>query len=324
MSKAAVIKKPVEQELIAFNEYFKAVLHSDAKLLNMVSNYVLRSKGKQLRPVMVFLSAKLHGAVTDSSNVAATLIELMHTASLIHDDVVDDSMQRRGLFSVNALWKNKAAVLIGDFFLSKGLLVAIDNNAFQILRYFSNAVKEMSEGELIQIEKARFLSVDFDSYYSIIKKKTASLFVAALTSGACSAGATDDQIKNMEIFGENLGMAFQIKDDIFDYQKSNLIGKPTGNDLKEQKVTLPLLYVLSKLSAKEQNILRRKLKKQSNNSKVIQGIIDLTVKNGGLDYAERKMNEFAQKALAAISAYPESEVKTAMKELVNYVTERKK
>jgi len=324
MSKAAVIKKPVEQELKAFNDYFKAVLRSDAKLLNMVSNYVLRSKGKQLRPVMVFLAAKLHGKVTDQTNVAATLIELMHTASLIHDDVVDDSMQRRGLFSVNALWKNKAAVLIGDFFLSKGLLVAIDADAFQILRYFSDAVKEMSEGELIQIEKARFLSVDFDIYYDIIKKKTASLFVAALTSGAISSDATPEQIELMKVYGENLGMAFQIKDDIFDYQKSNFIGKPTGNDLKEQKMTLPLLYVMSKLPEKEQKELKRKLKRQSNNAKVIQDIIDFTVKNGGLEYAEKKMNEFAQKALDVLDMYENSDAKAAMVELVNYVTERKK
>lgn len=324
MSRSDKIKAPVSQELKEFNSYFKSVLHSDAKLLNLVSGYVLRSKGKQLRPIMVFLAAKLHGKTTDHTNVAATLIELMHTASLIHDDVVDDSMQRRGLFSVNALWKNKVAVLIGDFFLSKGLLVAVDSKAFEILGLFSEAVKEMSEGELIQIEKARMLSVDFDTYFDIIKKKTASLFVAALASGAKSAHATEEEIERMKRFGEYLGIAFQIKDDIFDYQKSSLIGKPSGNDLKEQKMTLPLLYVLSKLSEKEQKKIKKKLKQQEKKPHVIEEIIQMTIDNGGLEHAEKVMNDYANKALNELSSYPDSEIKTSLTGLVEYVTSRSK
>ncbi len=319
-----LIYKPIKEEMAKFEPFFKEQLKSGIPLLSIITNYVLRRKGKQMRPMLVFLSAKLNGTSNNNTYIAATLIELLHTATLIHDDVVDETYQRRGFFSINALWKSKIAVLVGDFFLSKGLITALDNDQIGILRIVSHAVKEISEGELLQIEKSRFLNITEEIYFEVIRKKTATLIAACTAAGALSVDADEQHIAKMKEFGTNLGIAFQIRDDLFDYEKTNLIGKPTGNDIKEKKITLPLIYTLRNMPKGDQKSLLRKIRRHHKNEIKVSEIIDLVKSKGGIEYTYDKMLEYKEKALDNLSFYPDSEVKQAIVALVNYTISREK
>ncbi|GAF04694.1 polyprenyl synthetase family protein [Saccharicrinis fermentans] len=274
--------------------------------------------------MLVFLSAKLTGTISESTYVAATLIELLHTATLIHDDVVDETYQRRGFFSINALWKSKIAVLVGDYFLSKGLMLALDTNQIGTLKVVSTAVKEMAEGELLQIEKSRKLDITEEVYYQIITKKTATLIAACTTAGAYSVDAADDKREMMNQFGTYLGIAFQIKDDLFDYEKNDLIGKPTGNDIREKKMTLPLIYVLNNCEVKERKRILSIIRRYHKNDKKVAEVIEFVRQNGGIEYTHRKMIEYKNKALEILEKFEDSEAKQSLKELVVFTTERKK
>lgn len=324
MSSIKKIKEPIIHEMNTFEPYFKSYMKSKAPLLNIITSFILKRKGKQVRPMFVFLSAKLTGQVSDATYRAAALLELMHTATLIHDDVVDNSYERRGFFSVNALWKNKIAVLVGDYLLSKGLLLAVDNSEFEILRLFSDAVKEMAEGELLQIEKARRLDINEEIYFEVIRKKTAVLFAACTACGARSAGADKKNIEKIRIFGEYTGIAFQIKDDLFDYLDKGSIGKPIGNDIKEKKLTLPLIYVLKNCTKTDKNRIIRLVRRNHNEPKKVKEVIDFVKKNGGIEYATGKMLEYRDKALELLSDFPDNPSKEALTELVNYTTNRQK
>jgi octaprenyl-diphosphate synthase len=316
------IKAQIEPELKAFETYFKNAVKTNVALLDIVTNYIIRKKGKQIRPMLVFLSAKMNGGINDSTYVAATLIELLHTASLVHDDVVDDAERRRGFFSVNALWKSKVAVLTGDYFLSKGLLTAIQNNEYKLLEIVSDAVKQMSEGELIQIEKSGTLNITEDVYFDIISKKTASLIASCTATGAKSSGADDQTVEDFKMFGKYAGIAFQIKDDLFDYMKTNLTGKPTGNDIKEKKMTLPLIYALKQSERPERKKILAIMGKQLINKEQIIKIVDFVRQKGGLEYSEQKMNEYKNLALGTLKKYPDSQAKSALTNLVEFITER--
>ncbi len=317
------IKAPVAREMEEFEVKFKSSMKSTVPLLDKITHYIVKRKGKQLRPMFVFLSAKVCGEMNESSYRAASLIELLHTATLVHDDVVDDSNERRGFFSVNALWKNKIAVLVGDFLLSRGLLLSVDNKDFHLLGIVSNAVREMSEGELLQIEKARKLDIDEAVYYEIIKKKTASLIASCCACGAASVNSDETVIERMRAFGEAVGMAFQIKDDLFDYGDGSNIGKPTGIDIKEKKMTLPLIFALNKASYFEKRRIINIVKNNNNNPKKVAEVIDFVVKSGGIQYAEKKMNEYKEDALKLITTFPENPSRLALEGLVKYTTERK-
>jgi len=297
---------------------------SKAPLLDKITNYIVKRKGKQMRPMFVFLSAKLFGETNESTFRGASMIELLHTATLVHDDVVDDANMRRGFFSVNALWKNKIAVLVGDFLLSKGLLLAVRNEDFHLLKLTSRAVEEMSEGELLQIEKARRLDIVEAVYYEIIRKKTASLIAACCAVGCASVTYEEAQIQKMWDFGEAIGIAFQIKDDLFDYQKQGLIGKPVGIDIKEQKMTLPLIYTLQQCDKATRRKIINTIKRHHNNPKKVDEVIALVRESGGIKYATEKMHAYKAKAVDIISDIPDSEVKHALNALIEYVIERKK
>ena len=324
MSKAInQIKQPVAEHMLAFEEKFKDAMKSSVPLLDKITNYIVKRKGKQIRPLFVFLSAQNAGKINESTYRAAALIELLHTATLVHDDVVDDSNERRGFFSVNALFKNKIAVLIGDFLLSKGLLLSIDYGDFDLLRIISVAVREMSEGELLQIEKARRLDITEDIYYEIIRQKTATLIAACCSLGAKSVSDDEVQVENMRKFGELIGMAFQIKDDLFDYT-DEAIGKPTGIDIKEQKMTLPLIYALNHCTNKEKSWCINSIKNHNKDKKRVKEVIQFVKDKNGLAYAEQKMVEFQKEALILIQDYPESVYKDSLILMVNYVMERKK
>ncbi len=324
MSSIDTIKAPISEELKTFEPFFRKLLKSKTPLLNIITNYIIKRKGKQMRPMLVFLSAKLIGDVNPSTFNAAALIELMHTATLIHDDVVDDSQFRRGIFSINALWKNKIAVLVGDYLLSRGLLLAVENKEYDLLQTLSYTVKEMSEGELLQIEKARKLDITEEVYYDIIRKKTAVLIAACSSIGAKSVNADEETVKKMWEFGELVGMAFQIKDDIFDFDKNNKTGKPSGNDIKEKKMTLPLIYVLNNASLSDKKRIIRTVKNNNINDKKINDAIDFVIKNGGIEYSQQKMHEFKTKALDILHEFPDNEAKKSLIEYVNYTITRKK
>jgi octaprenyl-diphosphate synthase len=287
-------------------------------------HYIVKRKGKQMRPMFVFFSAGICGGITESTFDGASLIELLHTATLVHDDVVDDSNLRRGFFSVNALWKNKIAVLVGDYLLSRGLLLAIENKEFNLLEIVARAVREISEGELLQIEKARKLDIKEDIYFNIIKQKTASLIAACCASGAASSGANEDTIKKMHQFGELIGIAFQIKDDLFDFESSSKTGKPTGIDIKETKMTLPLIYVLSKASESDRKKIINIIKNHSNDQKKINEVVDFIITNGGIDYARKNMMEYREKAFLVLQEFADSDYKQSLIQLVKYTTEREK
>ncbi|WP_406682758.1 polyprenyl synthetase family protein [Seonamhaeicola sp. MEBiC1930] len=319
------IKQPIAFEMDLFEQKFQLSMSSKVALLNRITHYIVNRKGKQMRPMFVFLVAKMvsNGEVRERTYRGASVIELIHTATLVHDDVVDDSNRRRGFFSVNALWKNKIAVLIGDFLLSKGLLLSIDNNDFDLLKIISVAVREMSEGELLQIEKARKLDITEDVYYEIIRQKTATLIAACCSLGAASVKPDSKDVEAMRKFGELIGMAFQIKDDLFDYGEAK-IGKPTGIDIKEQKMTLPLIHVLNNAEKKEKKWLINSVKNHNKDAKRVKEVIAFVKKNGGLEYAVTKMKDFQEEALQMLEIYPESEYKNSLKLMVTYVIDRKK
>lgn len=320
------IKQPIIKEMELFEKKFYDSMSSKVALLNRITYYIVNRKGKQMRPMFVFLTAKMvsEGLINERTYRGASVIELIHTATLVHDDVVDDSNRRRGFFSINALWKNKIAVLVGDFLLSKGLLLSIDNNDFDLLKIISIAVREMSEGELLQIEKARRLDITEDIYYEIIRQKTATLIAACCALGACSVLPENQEIvERMRKFGELIGMAFQIKDDLFDYT-DEAIGKPTGIDIKEQKMTLPLIYVLNNCASKEKSWLINSIKNHNKDKKRVKEVIAFVKNNNGLDYAEQKMVQFQQEALQLLNNFPTSPYKDALILMVNYVIERKK
>ncbi|WP_281639738.1 polyprenyl synthetase family protein [Capnocytophaga sputigena] len=326
MKITAQIKEPIREEMELFEQKFRNSMSSKVALLNRITYYIVNRKGKQMRPMFVFLVAKM---LSDDSKVSertyrgASVIELIHTATLVHDDVVDDSNKRRGFFSINALWKNKIAVLVGDYLLSKGLLLSIDNGDFDLLRIISVAVREMSEGELLQIEKARQLDIVEDVYYEIIRQKTATLIAACCAMGACSVQPEQPElIEKMRLFGEYIGMAFQIKDDLFDYTE-DAIGKPTGIDIKEQKMTLPLIYVLNTCTEKEKQWLINSVKKYNKDKKRVKEVIAFVKTHNGLEYATAKMKEFQQKALNILNDFPASPYKEALTLMVNYVIDRK-
>jgi octaprenyl-diphosphate synthase len=308
-----------------FEQKFQLAMSSKVALLNRITHYIVNRKGKQMRPMFVFLVAKMlnNGEVSDRTYRGASVIELIHTASLVHDDVVDDSNRRRGFFSINALWKNKIAVLIGDYFLSKGMLVCIDNNDYDLLKIISVAVREIVEGELLQIDKARKLDVTEDVYYEIIRQKTATLIAACCSLGAASVKPNTEEVERMRKFGELIGMAFQIKDDLFDYGEEQ-IGKPTGIDIKEQKMTLPLIHVLNNCTKKEHDWLINSIKKRNKDKKRVKEVIAFVKDSGGLEYAVTKMKQFQKEALQMLDNYPESEFKNSLILMVNYVIERKK
>jgi len=321
----AQIKDPIHEEMELFEQKFSESMISRVALLNKITHYIVNRKGKQMRPMFVFLVAKMvsKGSVNERTYRGASVIELIHTATLVHDDVVDDSDRRRGFFSINALWKNKIAVLVGDYLLSKGLLLSIDNGDFDLLKIISVAVKEMSEGELLQIEKARKLDITEDIYYEIIRQKTATLIAACCSLGACSVNGTEAEVEEMRKFGELIGMAFQIKDDLFDYGSAK-IGKPTGIDIKEQKMTLPLIYALNNSSPKEKAWVINSIKKHNKNSKRVKEVISFVKDKGGLEYAVNKMVSYQKEALVLLNKYPESPYKSSLIAMVNYVIERKK
>lgn len=318
------IRKPVSKELDKFEGHFRQSMKSNVALLDRITFYIVKRKGKQIRPLFVFLSAKaINGDTNENTYVAASLIELLHTASLVHDDVVDDSMKRRGFFSVNALWKNKIAVLVGDYLLTRGLSIALKNKQYRQLEIVSEAVRLMSEGELLQIEKARKLDIEESVYYEIIRQKTASLIASACSAGAASVTDDEEVIEQMRLMGEYIGMAFQIKDDLFDYGDSQ-IGKPRGIDIKEKKMTLPLIYVLNKADKSKRKSIINTIKKDSTNPKKVQEIIQYVKENGGLEYAIKVMEEYQSKANEIIENLPPSEAQQSLKDLIQFVTERTK
>jgi len=325
MKPIELIKQPIFQEMELFESKFREAMITKVPLLNRITHYIVRRKGKQMRPMFVFLVAKMvsNGRFDERTYRGASIIELIHTATLVHDDVVDDSNRRRGFFSVNALWKNKIAVLVGDFLLSKGLLLSIDNEDFDILKLISIAVREMSEGELLQIEKARKLDITETVYFEIIRQKTATLIAACCGIGAASVGSSDDEVEKMRLFGELIGIAFQIKDDLFDYTEAH-IGKPTGIDIKEQKMTLPLIYTLNNCSEKDKKWLINSVKNHNKNKKRVKEVIVFVKENGGIEYTISKMKEYQTKALAILNTYPDSPCKESLIIMVNYVIERKK
>ena len=315
------LKRPIGEEMELFEGRFSKAMSSKVALLNRITHYIVNRKGKQMRPMFVFLTAKLLGKTNERTFRAASVIELIHTATLVHDDVVDGSDKRRGFFSINALWKNKIAVLVGDYLLSKGLLLCIDNKDFDLLEIISIAVREMSEGELLQIEKARNLDINEEIYYEVIRKKTATLIASCCALGACSVNASQNDIKKMTYFGEKIGMVFQIKDDLFDYGQQR-IGKPTGIDIRERKMTLPLIYAMKQASPLERRWLKRNFKKNNKNKKTIKEVIAFVKSKGGLEYSISKMHEFQQEAISILDSFPASESKDSLKKLVSYVIDR--
>jgi octaprenyl-diphosphate synthase len=318
------IKAPISTQMDEFEIKFKQSMRSTVPLLDRITTYIVKRKGKQIRPMFVFLSAKCAGEFNESTYRAASLIELLHTATLVHDDVVDDSNERRGFFSVNALWKNKIAVLVGDFLLSNGLSLSLDHDDFHLLKIANNAVREMAEGELLQIEKARKLDISEDVYFEIITKKTATLIAACCASGVASVSTDNDMIARFRNFGINTGIAFQIKDDLFDFGDDTSIGKPTGIDIKEKKMTLPLIYALNNCSWTEKRKIINIVKNHNNDPKKVAEVISFVYENGGIKYAEGIMHQYKEKALALLEPVPDSPSKQSLIQLVNYSIERKK
>lgn len=322
MSQINNIKQPIANELDLFEGKFKLAMKSNVALLDTIMTYIVKRKGKQVRPMFVFYCAKLFGGVTDATYRGASLVELLHTATLVHDDVVDDSDERRGFFSINALWKNKIAVLVGDYLLSKGLLLAIRNKDFKLLEIVSTAVEQMSEGELLQIEKARNLNLSEEIYYDIIRKKTASLIASCCAMGAASAGANEEQIEQMRLFGECIGIAFQIKDDLLDYGDDD-IGKPTGIDLKEKKLTLPIIYTINHADKTTRNFIINSIKNHNTEKKRVAEVIKYVNEHDGINYTRKAMVEYKQKALAILAQQSNREIADKLAMLVEYIIDRK-
>jgi len=321
MLKLDDIKAPIAREMDEFETKFRASMKTRVLLLDKIMNYIVKRKGKQMRPMFVFLSAGMCGRITESTFRGASLIELLHTATLVHDDVVDDANYRRGFFSVNALWKNKIAVLVGDFLLSRGLILSVEHKEFDLLEIVTHAVREMSEGELLQMEKARQLDIDEEVYYEVIRQKTASLIASCCAVGARSSGAAPEVVADMKKFGEAVGMAFQIKDDLFDYGDEE-IGKPVGIDIKDKKMTLPLIYALSQAGFWDKRRIIGIVRSESEKPKKVREVIEFVKKSGGIDYARAKMALYYQQALATLDRYPESTYRQSLRNLVQFTIER--
>lgn len=318
------IRKPIEEYLSEFEKKFSNSMKSSVPLLDRVTRYLLKRKGKQMRPMFVFLSAKLHGEINEATYRAASLVELLHTATLVHDDVVDDSLERRGFFSINALWKNKIAVLVGDYLLSKGLLLSINGKDFELLQIVSEAVRQMSEGELLQIEKARKLDIEEPVYFEIITKKTASLIASCCACGAASVNAGNESVDLMRQFGTRVGIAFQIKDDLFDYDLHNATGKPQGIDIKEQKMTLPLIYTLSNSSRQEKRRIINIVKNHNMDAERVNEVIETVNRTGGIDYAREQMLRYRDEAIQLLETFPANEARESLRKMVIFTTERNK
>lgn len=323
MAQVDQIKAPIKDDLKRFEKVFRDAMRSHIPLLDKVTQYITKSKGKQMRPMFVLLSARIAGEINESTYRSATLIELLHTATLVHDDVVDDSNERRGFFSINALWKNKIAVLVGDYLLSQGMMLSLENNDFEMLRIVSRAVKEMSEGELLQIEKARRLDVQEQVYFDIIQKKTASLIASCCAVGTASTGADKAMIERMHNFGTYVGIAFQIKDDIFDFEDSRQIGKPTGIDIKERKMTLPLIYLLNNSDKLQKRTIINLVKNHHDNPLKVKEVVEMVRRSGGLEYADKKMHEYIDLALLQLEGLPQTPALESLKLLVDYSIHRK-
>ncbi len=317
------IKGPIEEELKIFEKRFREIMKSEVPLLDKITYYIVQRKGKQMRPMFVFLSAAVCGGTTDETYDAASLVELLHTATLVHDDVVDDSYERRGFFSINALWKNKIAVLVGDYLFMQGFLPALKNKQLRLLEIVANAVKEMSEGELLQLEKARRLDIQEDTYFEIIRRKTASLIASACSAGAASTSKDDEMIEKMRLFGEKIGIAFQIKDDLFDYGTDE-VGKPLGIDIKEKKMTLPVIYALEHATRSDRRRIINLIKKHSDKKDKVNEVIAYVRESGGLEYASKIMFQYRDDALEILRSFPPSEARNSMEQLVLFVTDRKK
>lgn len=323
MSQIDLIKRPITQELDLFETKFREAMKSNVPLLDTIMTYIVKRKGKQVRPMFVFFSAKLFNGINDSTYRAASLVELLHTATLVHDDVVDDSDERRGFFSINALWKNKIAVLVGDYLLSKGLLLSVKNKDYHLLEIVSESVEAMSEGELLQIEKTRNLNLSEEVYYDIIRKKTASLIASCCAIGAASAGANAEQIEQMRLFGEKIGIAFQMKDDLLDYGDSD-IGKPTGIDLKEKKLTLPIIYTINNADRSTRNFIINTIKNHNNNKTKVAEVIKYVNEHDGIAYTRKAMERHKNEALTLLNNVSDSPYKDNLRELVAYVIDRTK
>lgn len=323
MLKLEEIKKPIAAELDIFERRFKESMRSSVPLLDRITHYIVKRKGKQMRPMFVFFAAGTCGGINDSTHRGAALVELVHTATLVHDDVVDNSYQRRGFFSVNALWKNKIAVLVGDFLLSKGLSLSVKNQDFEFLRILNEAVTEMSEGELLQMEKARRLDINESVYFEVIRQKTASLIASCCACGAASSNASDEIIKKMHAFGEKVGIAFQIKDDLFDFGFDD-VGKPLGIDIKEKKLTLPLIYALNNTNREKKRYIINLVKNHNEDQKKVAEVIDFVRSSGGLDYAKERMLAYQTEAFEILKTFPDSQYKIGLEQLVRFTTERNK
>lgn len=321
MNSIDTIKQLLKTELITFEDKFREFMKSEVALLDKVMGYIVKSKGKQVRPMFVFLTAGIFGSINDTTHRGAALIELLHTATLVHDDVVDEANYRRGFFSINALWKNKIAVLVGDYLLSRGLLLSVDNGDFMLLKIVSQAVREMSEGELLQIAKARRLDITQDVYFEIIRQKTASLIASCCAVGACSTGQNDEIIEKSRLLGEKIGMAFQIKDDLFDYGEAE-IGKPLGIDIKEKKMTLPLIYALENAQKHEKNHIINLVKNHSHKSQKVREVIEYVKKSGGIEYTQKTMQKYCEEAYQILGTFADNEYKNALKMLIQYTIER--
>ena len=324
MSVIKDIKAPIREEMLLFESKFKDAMRSPVPLLDKIMHYIIKRKGKQMRPMFVFLTGKLFNEVNDTTYRAASLIELLHTATLVHDDVVDEANMRRGFFSINALWKNKISVLVGDYLLSQGLLLSLENKEYDLLQIVSKAVREMSEGELLQIEKARKLDIEEDVYFDIIRQKTATLIAACCACGASAANQGEETIQKMHQFGELVGVAFQMKDDLFDYYSDSTIGKPTGIDIKEQKMTLPLIYALNHADKKQRKFIINTVKNHNTDTEKVRKVIAYVKQSGGIEYTVNKMKTYQQKALALLQDFKDNDARKSLELLVNYVIERKK
>lgn len=316
------IKYPIRKEMDEFELKFRKAMESSVPLLDRIMHYIVKRKGKQMRPMFVFLSAGVNGGITESTYRAASLIELLHTATLVHDDVVDDSNLRRGFFSINALWKNKIAVLVGDYLLSRGLLLSVEHEEFELLKIVSTAVRKMSEGELLQIEKARKLDINEEIYYDIIQAKTASLIASCCATGASSVKASKESVTSMHDFGQAVGIAFQIKDDLFDYEQAEQTGKPRGIDIKEHKMTLPLIYALNNSSSKDKRFIINTVKSYSDDKARVEQVINMVMAAGGLKYAKEKMHQYQDQAFNILNTFPASVYKDSLEQLVRFTTER--
>jgi len=317
------IKQPIAAELDIFEDRFRDSMRSKVPLLDKITWYIVQRKGKQVRPMLVLLSARLFGPINDASYTAASMVELLHTATLVHDDVVDDSNERRGFFSVNALWKNKIAVLVGDYLLSQGLMLSVKTQQFRLLEFINRAVKDMAEGELLQIEKARRLDIKEDIYHEIIRQKTASLIAAACCAGAVTTAPDEETVQRMWLFGEKTGMAFQIRDDLFDFGTDD-VGKPLGIDIKEKKMTLPLIYALNNADRATRRYILNIVKNESHKTDKVAEVINIVRQSGGIEYAQEAMYRYRQEAFDLLDTAPDTPARQSLKDLLTFVTERKK